>query len=374
MRSLGPAVVPFDELPALRRALAVATAILQGQASTVQRVNAQGAGRRARRALATWCAATHDRPDLLIIDHLQAYSWVAGRAAERGADLPPIVLVMHNLEPAGYAERGRRQSGRGVASALRRLMLEREAGHLHELETAALRHAAAVACLSEEDAEYFRDRARACGSRAGVFVLPGYPLCAPAGPAPAQPVGAVRRVGMIGTWTWGPNRDALRWMLERVVPLWPDGCQLVLAGGGLEGWPLPARVVSLGRVEDVSDFYASVDLLAVPSVHGSGVQEKAIEAVGSGHSLVATPHALRGLDPGLPANVHRADDPAQFARLCAEVAVEPAALQREQLLRWMAGRRSHYAAAVAACVASSMATRALDLRLPPSGVRSAKTA
>jgi hypothetical protein len=56
------------------------------------------------------------------------------------------------------------------------------------------------------------------------------------------------------------------------------------------------------------------------------------------------------------------------------VAVEPAALQREQLLRWMAGRRSHYAAAVAACVASSMATRALDLRLPPSGVRSAKTA
>ncbi len=352
--SLGPAaVVPFDDLPATRKALAIAVAIAQGQASTVQRLNAGGAAQRATQALAALAAVPASRPDVLFVDHLQAYAWVE----DAGADLPPFVLVMHNQEPEGYAERARRVSGRGIAAMLRRRMLEREAGQLLGLETAALRRAAAIACLSEEDAEYFRHRVAACASDAPVVVLPGYPLAPPLITARGAPAGTGRRVGMIGTWTWGPNRDALRWMLERVVPLWPDNCTLVLAGGGLDGLPLPKRVVSLGRVDEVSSFYAAVDVLAVPSLHGSGVQEKAIEAIGTGRTVVATPHAMRGLASGLPSHVHVADEAGQFARLCAEAPTGPNASRRDEVLRWSERRRIAYGAAIERCVAGAIQRR-----------------
>jgi hypothetical protein len=348
---VGAAVVPFDDLPATNRAASAVAAIVRGQASTVQRVNAGGVAHRACRALAAMAATPRDRPEVLFIDHLQTYAWVA----EALADLPPIVLVMHNLEPDGYAERVHHSGGRGVGARLRRLMLAREARYLRALETAALRRAATVACLSEGDAEYFRVRLAACGSEAQVFVLPGYPLAPRATAARVAPAAGGRRIGMIGTWTWGPNRDALRWMLEHVLPHWPDDCTLVLAGSGLEGLPLPARAVSLGRVDEASSFYAAVDVLAVPSLHGSGVQEKAIEAIGSGRTVVATTHATRGLAPGLPGQVHVADDARQFARLCAEVPVRTDAARWDTLQQWSEHRRAAYRAAVDLCIAAAVA-------------------
>jgi hypothetical protein len=349
--SVGAAVLPFDDLSATDRAVSAVGAIVRGQAITVQRANAAGAARRAGRALAAMAATPRDRPEVLFIDHLKTYAWVA----EALADLPPVVLVMHNLEPDGYAERVHRTGGRGVGARLRRLMLAREARHLRALETVALRRATAVACLSEADAGCLRERAVACGSAARVVVLPGYPFAAPVATTRAAGRQATRRVGMIGTWTWEPNREALRWMLERVVPHWPDDCTLVLAGSGLEGLPLPARVVSLGRVDEASSFYAAVDVLAVPSLHGSGVQEKAIEAIGSGHVVVATTHATRGLAPGLPGQVHVADDARQFARLCAEVPVRTDAARWDTLQQWSEHRRAAYRAAVDLCIAAAVA-------------------
>lgn len=348
--SLDPAaVVSFDELSAIRKALVLVGAIARGQASTVQRLNAGGVALRARQALAALSAGPADPPDVLVVDHLQTYAWVA----DAGADIPPVVLVMHNLEAQGYAERARRLPERGVASKFRRGMLKREATHLLALETLALRRAAAIACLSEDDAEYFRHRVAACGSDAPVVVLPGYPLCPPLTTVHVGPTGTGRRVGMIGTWTWGPNRDALRWMLERVVPLWHD-CTLVLAGGGLDGLLLPERVVSLGRIDEVSSFYDAVDVLAVPSLHGSGVQEKAIEAIGSGRTVVATRHAMRGLAPGLPRQVHEADEPGPFARLCVESLTAPSVARRDDVLQWSGRRRAAYGAAVDRCIAAAV--------------------
>lgn len=361
------AVVPFDELPTTRKALAMAVAIAQGQASTVQRVSAGGAARRAKRALSAMAAAPGSRPDVLFVDHLQAFAWVA----DAGADLPPVVLVMHNREAEGYAERSRRLPGRGVDAVLRRRMLEREAMHLLALESVALRRASAIACLSEEDAEYYRQRVAVCGSDAPVVVLPGYPLAPPLDETRLAPPGTGRRIGMIGTWTWGPNRDALRWMLESVVPLWQDECTLVLAGSGLDVLPLPERVVSLGRIDRVSAFYSAMDVLAVPSLHGSGVQEKAIEAIGSGRTVVATRHAMRGL-PGLLSQVHEAEEAGQFARLCAEAPTGQSAVQLDELLKWSERRRTAYGAAVDCCISEAVRRRAVAIPYLPLAKRVAQ--
>jgi hypothetical protein len=197
-----------------------------------------------------------------------------------------------------------------------------------------------------------------------ITVLPGFPCAGPLAPAEPAPDG-LRRIGLIGTWTWAPNRDALDWMIGAVLPRLPAHCRLVLAGAGLDGIPLPPGVQSLGRVDHPGRLYAVADLLAIPSLHGSGVQEKAIEAIGTGRPVVASTHALRGLGPQLPPFVHEAGDASRFARLCAEVPLPAAddavarADNHHALAAWVASRQALYTAALERCL-SALRSAAAD--------------
>ena len=332
--SLGQRVDAFSSLPLHRRAASLLGAWASGQAATVHRLTRGGAARQAAQAL---LAAPMDA---LVVDHLQAWAW-ARPVRQR---LPAPLLVMHNLESAGYAEQASNARG------LQQRVLRREARLVGALEADALQHAAAVACLSSDDL---------CGlpNIAGHRLqLPGYPLLhghqtRPHGPRHGEDPGT--RIGLLGTWTWAPNRAALRWMLAEVLPRLGPGCRLVLAGTGLDRLPVALsaaatrQVQVLGRVADVADFYRRVDVVALPSLQGSGVQEKAIEAIARAAAVVATPHALRGLGPGLPGHVQQATSAADFAARCRDAeastaadhlavqhwAQQRAALYQRQLLR-----------------------------------------
>jgi glycosyltransferase involved in cell wall biosynthesis len=308
--SVAPVIRPFADLSKPRQLAHIGMALARNRASTLLRIAADGAPRRAMENLAAVAGA---RFDAVVVDHLLSYAWIANASWP----VPPIVLVMHNVEAEGYAERAQRLAGRGPASAARRWVYQREARLLRRFEDQALRQAAAIACLSEDDATRLQELARACGSRARVEVLASFPRATVRFERPQDPAAAGPRIGLMGSWTWGPNAAALIWMFEQVVPHLPAGCSLVLAGTGLDQFELPPGARSLGRVEDVAEFYSQVDVVAIPSVYGSGVQEKAIEAIGTGLPVVATSHAVRGLQPGLPGSVSVTDEPQAFARLCA---------------------------------------------------------
>jgi glycosyltransferase involved in cell wall biosynthesis len=336
--SLGPlteADRPFAEWPRWRRAAHVAAALCRGRSSTMLRL--QGPGHAAR-------SGTADRlrpADVVVVDHLQAWAWAPSHA--RGV---APVLVMHNLESDGYAEQAAVDP-----HPLRRAFLAREARLLSGIEQAAFARAAAIACLSEGDAEVLRARAAAHGTP--VEVLPGYPqdVAWVGGPRGCEVPG--RRIGLVGTWSWGPNRRALDWLLDEVVPRLPRACRVQVAGGGIApGTPghATAPVEVLGRIGDIAAFYAGLDVIAVPAVGGSGVQEKAIEAIATGLPVVATGHALRGLGPDLPGHVHRADSGADFARLCATVPAPEPIQAAAQIAAWRMRREGAYRAALARCI------------------------
>ncbi len=359
--SLGPAVPPAAEMPALARAASLAAACWRRQAWTVHRTGAGGALARARRLL----RKAANEADLVIVDHLQAWAWL--EAALPGTPRP-LMLVMHNLESDGYRPRNTTPQGtEGWADTararLQRWVLAREARLLRSLEDRALRHAGAVACLNDDDARVLRERMAALGGRGRVEVLPGYPLQGPASLRPhdaaaaasAATPGAGHCIGLIGTWTWAPNRRALQWVLSQVRPRLPAGCTLVLAGAGLEQVADAPGVVKLGRVADVATFYAGIDVLALAALDGSGVQEKAIEALGTGLPVVATPLALRGLQP-LPEGVRVAEDAAAFAEACtAALAQAPHRQSPAALAAWSQQRRQRYDAALAACLTAALA-------------------
>ena len=344
VHSLGEVELPFDEQPLPRRLRAVAGALLARESITIHR---QGGRRMASRVtpLLEGC-------DAVVVDHLQAWPWLGGQPDR------PVMLVNHNVESDNYMRHSRAANrgcqGNPSTRPATRFLMRREAHRLRALEFEALEGAQAVACLSEGDAERLRALAglarRQVGAR--LFVLPGYPMAPPlpprvraagdrSGPGPDERPA----IGLIGTWTWAPNRQGLRWLLDRVWPGVGERARLVLAGGGLEGLRLPPGTEVLGRVADARQFYDAVDVIAVPSLTGSGVQEKAIEAIGTGLPVVATSHALRGLLQALPGRVHRADDAAAFAQaLLAAPRVQAAG---DEAHDWTAGRREAYAQALA---------------------------
>jgi hypothetical protein len=352
--SVGEAIGAFDSLARWRQAGALLGAWAHGRASTVHRLSTGGTSARVAQVLAALGRESGGPPDAVVADHLQALAWLPA-----GLELP-VLLMMHNLEAEGYDERADLAlvQGRRLHAAVYR----REARLLHALQALALRRAAAVACLSEADAGILRRLALAVAVRPVVEVLPGFPLGAgghqPSAPARA-PVPGTRRIGLLGTWTWEPNREGLVWMLSQVFPLLPAGCTLTLAGRGLETVALPAapagRIVKLGWIEDPQRFYDSVDVVALPSWSGSGVHEKSIEALVRSRVVVATPHALRGLGTPLPPHVHVAERPQDFATLCALAGPGPEAAAAT--VRWAQQRRALYDAAVARCVEALAASR-----------------
>ncbi len=52
----------------------------------------------------------------------------------------------------------------------------------------------------------------------------------------------------------------------------------------------------LGRVEDPGAVYANARLVLLPTIGGTGLSIKTVEALSSGLPLIATPQALRGMD------------------------------------------------------------------------------
>lgn len=351
--SLGPLVSPFDTLSAPQRAASLLGAWAAGQPSTVHRLLVDGAAGRAAQALLGAPA------DALVVDHLQAWAWL--RPVLR--HLPAPLLVLHNLEAAGYAEQA------AAATGLRRQVLLREARLLAALEADALHHAAAVAGLSDNDLQALPPPTATSGRLQPRLLLPGHPPINAGttgwSPRTGRSMNTGLNIGLMGTWTWAPNRLALAWMLTEVLPRLPADARLVLAGTGLDRLPvlLPpaqqAQLRVLGRVNDVSDFYRQVDVVALPSLEGSGVQEKAIEAIARAAAVVATGHALRGLGADLPdllGHVRVADDATAFAAACANPPPSTP-VQRLAVQHWARQRAAAYAEQLQLGLAASAASQ-----------------
>ena len=125
------------------------------------------------------------------------------------------------------------------------------------------------------------------------------------------------RVVMVADYTYEPNANGLRFLLDEVMPrVWatrPDTV-LRLVGRGLED-PAPGepRVQAAGFVEDLDAEYAAASCAVVPLLEGGGTPFKFLEALAHGVPVVATPRAAAALAVEAGEHYREGDDGASFA-------------------------------------------------------------
>jgi len=124
----------------------------------------------------------------------------------------------------------------------------------------------------------------------------------------------------VGTMSYPPNADAVRFFCKQIFPLIrqrvPD---VKLCVVGLEPPPevraLEAlgNIVVTGEVEDLTEYYRQAQVVIVPMRAGAGTRLKILEAMALGRPVVSTSVGCEGLAVRHGEHLMVADQPADFA-------------------------------------------------------------
>ncbi|MEX0344469.1 MAG: glycosyltransferase [Rhizobiaceae bacterium] len=223
----------------------------------------------------------------------------------------PTLFVAHNVEHISAV-----QNAWATDSRLQSLLFSREAGLLRAIESRLCANARFVFTLAEAD----RQALGVTGSGRSA-VLPLVTADKPVTVSPDRQI--AHDAGLIGTWTWQPNRVGLEWFLSEVTPYLPDDFRIAVAGSAPRDLAKRHQHVRfVGRVEDAGEFVRSSAVIPLISRAGTGVQLKTIETFEMGLPAVATSSSLRGISM-IPDNCEQADDPRTFASALQKLARNP---------------------------------------------------
>jgi hypothetical protein len=151
----------------------------------------------------------------------------------------------------------------------------------------------------------------------------------------------------LGTWAWEANAVGLRWFVQEVVPMLPEGLDIRVAGIGADDTVAGApSVKAVGRVPDAVEFLRSARVVVIPTQAGGGVQIKSIDAISTGARIVATSLAVRGIGE-IPPHVVVVDGEQDFAAAVAGMLAEPpTGAEMEYSHRWATTRAELFAQGV----------------------------
>lgn len=263
---------------------------------------------------------------LAIVDHAQL-EWVEphlGSECKRFA-------IFHNVEHVIYQE-----ICRSSQNPIAKWIYQREANLVKNMEDRLAGNVQEVWALTEKDAKYF--------SETGTVLARAIALPPGLADIIEQKVTKEFDIGIIGSWAWRANVEGLEWFLTHIYPHLPSSCTIHVAGKGAD-W-LVGKYQNLtyrGFVPDAHEFMAQAKVVAIPTLSGSGIQIKTLDAIASGSPIVATPVAVRGISD-LPATVQVVEQPEDFTqRLISFLSATHVDRQDSQeALNWCRARQSKF--------------------------------
>lgn len=250
------------------------------------------------------------------IEHLYVFS---SQMAQYAPDDRPFVMDFVDMDSEKFAAYGR------AAKAPMRWMWQREARRLFHFERETARRAVISLFVSEAEAALFRERTKlgeeAVQALENGIDLEGYR------PAP-HPAGGAPLIVFTGQMDYPPNIEAAACFAREAMPMIrarvpdarfaivgrkPDASLVALAGRhGVE---------VTGEVADVRPWLVKADVVVAPLRIARGIQNKVLEAMAMGRSVVASPQAFEGIDAEPGRDLVVADGaPAEAEAVCTLLA------------------------------------------------------
>jgi hypothetical protein len=214
--------------------------------------------------------------------HCNHFFCMPAAVSLRGRSDCPVLLESHDLQARQYSLRNESGWTAPPAAAFEDML---------EIERAAMRDADVLVHLNDEEFRVFQK------------LLPDqrhallYPAVAPIeAQASDNPSGLI----LVASANYA-NFLSVVWFLEKVLPLAPEVPVRIIGNIDREVRARAPRLwkrheaLFCGRVDDLGAAYGEAAGVLLPTTEGHGVSIKTIEAMSSGASLIATPHAFRGM-------------------------------------------------------------------------------
>lgn len=196
----------------------------------------------------------------------------------------PTVLIAHNLEHQVLVQQ--LWNSRFISR-----MFTRELTKQRRYEVEGFRRARGVIFVSR------KDMAWGCTQVHGLQALHVPPLFTePPIPRRRQPSGQLR-LGYLADFAWWPNRQNWNWLINEIfTKVVHRSIVLHVFGRQSERIPTCDRVVVHGFVHELGAVWDQVDIMICPIRTGAGVNIKIAESLYNRMPVLATTHAVRGLD------------------------------------------------------------------------------
>jgi len=202
----------------------------------------------------------------------------------------PTVLIALNLEHQVLLQQL-------ADSLLLSRIFKREIVKQRRYEVECFRRAGGVIFLSTTDMAW------ACLHVPGLQALYVPPLFTELRMPRKREPSAHLRLGFLADFAWWPNRRNWDWLINEILPNLNRSIAVHVFGRQSERIPTCNGVVVHGFVPDLRAVWDHVDMMICPVRAGAGVNIKVAESLYNGMPVLATTHALRGLDcqsgPGL---------------------------------------------------------------------------
>jgi glycosyltransferase involved in cell wall biosynthesis len=232
----------------------------------------------------------------------------------------PTILTVHQL---GFAQEGPRWRAGGRRLGAAAVAVFR---HLRDLdwELAAVGSVHHVVTMTPEDAARlgrFLPELRVSVSPMGVDTTHYAP--------PPGPTTRVADVLFVGHFGHPPNVDAVRFLLDEVLPRAGRPLRVRVVGHGAREAVRPGPSVEvLGPVADVRPHVAAAAMVVAPVRFGTGMRGKVLEALALGAPVVTTRLGAEGLDAVSGEHLLMADGAADFGAAMLRILENPALAAR----------------------------------------------
>jgi polysaccharide biosynthesis protein PslH len=222
--------------------------------------------------------------DLIYVDHLQMMIYKKELKS-------PIILDQHNVESKIIERLAQNQK-----SIIKKIIGHLEYKKLFVFEKKALSHSTKTIALSSTD----RNELIKINENASDIEI--VPICIPQNflkNTIHQSSGTPLKLLFVGTLTWYPNYQGLKWFIENVfLKLDMNKYELFVVGGNppedLTKHDSP-NIHFTGYVDSIDEYIEKCDINIVPLFVGSGLRVKIIEAFAKGIPNISTTIGAEGL-------------------------------------------------------------------------------